>query len=142
MKLQGVFMIIPLLAVVASGITIPSTDGYNAQQLEKRSDSEPDNNEPGDGGPRGGFAEESGGNEDDQSQVSGRHLEVTEQPTQNSAKLPNEMGKNKGGKSVGPSDSLKRSRRQGGTTNQQKETPPKSPGSGCGFKYLFTCKKS
>ncbi|KAH9252883.1 hypothetical protein BASA81_009186 [Batrachochytrium salamandrivorans] len=35
-------MIIPLLAVVASGSTIPSTDSYNVQQLEKRGDSDPD----------------------------------------------------------------------------------------------------
>ncbi|KAH9265385.1 hypothetical protein BASA84_001655 [Batrachochytrium salamandrivorans] len=42
MKLQGVFMIIPLLAVVASGSTIPSTDGYSVQRLEKRGDSDSD----------------------------------------------------------------------------------------------------
>ncbi|KAH6593120.1 hypothetical protein BASA50_007594 [Batrachochytrium salamandrivorans] len=45
MKLQGVFMIIPLLAVVANGSTIPSTDSYNVQQLEKRGDNDPDINE-------------------------------------------------------------------------------------------------
>ncbi|KAH6596937.1 hypothetical protein BASA61_003318, partial [Batrachochytrium salamandrivorans] len=48
MKLQGVFMIIPLLAVAASGSTIPSTDSYNVQQLEKRGNNDPDINEPAD----------------------------------------------------------------------------------------------
>ncbi|KAH6566576.1 hypothetical protein BASA60_009408 [Batrachochytrium salamandrivorans] len=72
MKLQGVFMITPLLAVVASGITIPSTDGYNVQQLEKRSDSEPDNNEPGDEGPRRDLRR-SGSNGGARSKTSGRH---------------------------------------------------------------------
>ncbi|KAH9266491.1 hypothetical protein BASA84_001128 [Batrachochytrium salamandrivorans] len=41
MKLQGVFMIIPLLAVVASGSTIPSKTSYNVQRLEKRGDDDP-----------------------------------------------------------------------------------------------------
>ncbi|KAH9276510.1 hypothetical protein BASA83_001215 [Batrachochytrium salamandrivorans] len=41
MKLQGVFMIIPLLAVVASGSTIPSKTSYNVQRLEKRGNNDP-----------------------------------------------------------------------------------------------------
>ncbi|KAH6598860.1 hypothetical protein BASA50_003367 [Batrachochytrium salamandrivorans] len=48
MKLQGVFMIMPLLAAAASGSTIPSTDSYNVQQLEKRGNNDPDINEPAD----------------------------------------------------------------------------------------------
>ncbi|KAH9269932.1 hypothetical protein BASA83_007918 [Batrachochytrium salamandrivorans] len=140
MKLQGVFMIIPLLAIVASGITIPSTDGYNVQRLEKRGGSDPDFNEPGDGGPRGGFAPRSDEDSDDDDQC---QEELEEQPTQNSAKLPNGMGKNRGGKSVGPPGCFGEPGRQGGTGDKDKgKKPPKSPGSGCGFKYLFTCKKS
>ncbi|KAH6598907.1 hypothetical protein BASA50_003413 [Batrachochytrium salamandrivorans] len=42
MKLQGVFMIMPFLAVIASGNTIPNTDSYNVQRLEKRGDNDPD----------------------------------------------------------------------------------------------------
>ncbi|KAH9245482.1 hypothetical protein BASA81_017024 [Batrachochytrium salamandrivorans] len=41
MKLQGVFMIIPLLAVTVSGSTTPSQTGYSVQRLEKRGDSDP-----------------------------------------------------------------------------------------------------
>ncbi|KAH6566575.1 hypothetical protein BASA60_009407 [Batrachochytrium salamandrivorans] len=75
MKLQGVFMITPLLAVVASGITIPSTDGHNVQQLEKRSDNDPVVRGPDSKNLRVRFASGSGGNEDDQSKTSGRHSE-------------------------------------------------------------------
>ncbi|KAH6585895.1 hypothetical protein BASA50_000839 [Batrachochytrium salamandrivorans] len=41
MKLQGVFMIIPLLAVAVSGSTIPSKTSYSVQRLEKRGDDDP-----------------------------------------------------------------------------------------------------
>ncbi|KAH6582656.1 hypothetical protein BASA61_008406 [Batrachochytrium salamandrivorans] len=168
MKLQGVFMIIPLLAVVASGITIPSTDGYNVQRLEKRSDSEPDNNEPGDEGPRSGFAEESGSNGGARSKTSGRHSEGAEQQTQNPAELPDETDDNKNQKSVGPSNLRQNPRmlqhsaanyggtklvgppsrfgetgRQDSTTDKdKKKKPPKSSKSGCGFRHFFTCKRS
>ncbi|KAH6580019.1 hypothetical protein BASA60_003060 [Batrachochytrium salamandrivorans] len=46
MKLHGMFMIIPLLAVVASGSTIPSTDSYNVQRLEKRGNDDPASRNP------------------------------------------------------------------------------------------------
>ncbi|KAH6598858.1 hypothetical protein BASA50_003365 [Batrachochytrium salamandrivorans] len=53
MKLQGVFMIMPLLAAAASGSTIPSTDSYNVQQLEKRGDNDPASKEFTDEGSNG-----------------------------------------------------------------------------------------
>ncbi|KAH6597928.1 hypothetical protein BASA50_004083 [Batrachochytrium salamandrivorans] len=119
MKLQGVFMIIPLLAVVVSGKTIHNADDRNAQQRGNRG---PDNNEPGDEDPMDRFAVGSDeDNEDDQYQVAGQ---------------------NPGGAEY--SWELDGPRRQQGSTGDKnkKKKPSKSPGSGCGFLYLFTCKKS
>ncbi|KAH6597932.1 hypothetical protein BASA50_004087 [Batrachochytrium salamandrivorans] len=168
MKLQGVFMITPLLAVVASGITIPSTDGHNVQQLEKRSDNDPVVRGPDSKNLRVRFASGSGGNEDDQSKTSGRHSEGAGQQTQNPAELPDETDDNKNQKSVGPSNLRQNPRmrqhsaanyggtklvgppsrfgetgRQDSTTDKdKKKKPPKSSKSGCGFRHFFTCKRS
>ncbi|KAH6569525.1 hypothetical protein BASA61_004485 [Batrachochytrium salamandrivorans] len=80
MKLHGMFMIIPLLAVVASGSTIPSTDSYNVQRLEKRGNDDPASKKSGAKDPRVELAAGSGVKGGAQSKVSNRYLGVTEKP--------------------------------------------------------------
>ncbi|KAH6564596.1 hypothetical protein BASA62_007820 [Batrachochytrium salamandrivorans] len=79
MKLQGVFMIIPLLAVVASGSTIPSTDGYSVQRLEKRGDSDSDIKGSTAKNSRVKLVEESGAKGGAQSQIPDRYPAITKQ---------------------------------------------------------------
>ncbi|KAH6581156.1 hypothetical protein BASA60_002539 [Batrachochytrium salamandrivorans] len=69
----------PLLAVIASGNTIPSTDSYNVQQLEKRGDNDPASKKSAAKNPMAKLMEKYEAQKRVQSQVSGRYLGAAEQ---------------------------------------------------------------
>ncbi|KAH6571732.1 hypothetical protein BASA60_002549 [Batrachochytrium salamandrivorans] len=103
----------PLLAVAASGNTIPSTDSYDVQQLEKRGDNDPDINESAVEELKAKLMEEYEAKKKAHSDLFSKYSVMIEeqerlrkQQDQVKIDLQNEIDKDKEKESVGPHNSL------------------------------------